>query len=144
MTERDLQPVRVVVGILIRDDKILIAQRPVGKPYSGYWEFPGGKIEANESAKEALQRELREELRIDVIQAQSWFSYAHSYPEKTVLLAVWLVTEFLGEPHGNENQILHWASFAEISEWRLLEGNNKIINRIKVLLIENGGLRPIG
>lgn len=123
----------VAVGILKREDKILIAKRPSDKPYSGYWEFPGGKIENDESAGEALARELKEELGVVVINAKPWFSYTHSYPDKSVLLEIWLVTKFMGEPHGKENQELHWATYPELLALRLLEGNKTIIERIKTL-----------
>ncbi len=64
--------VHVVAGILLRGDRMLIAERPAGKPYDGYWEFPGGKIEENESAHAALARELHEELGIEVVSAQTF------------------------------------------------------------------------
>lgn len=133
LTEFALSPVRVVVGILKQNDTVLITQRPFGKAYSGYWEFPGGKIEANESGRKALHRELKEELDIEVVHANFLFSYLHPYPEKTVLLEVWLVTEYIGEPYGKENQPLHWVSLAEISQWQLLEGNKTIIDKMSVL-----------
>lgn len=123
-------PIPVVVGILKRNNTILVAQRAFGKSYGGYWEFPGGKIEPNESSRDALQRELKEELDIDVINAHFLFSYTHTYPERTVLLEVWLVTQFSGEPYGRENQILHWATMTELSQWQLLEGNKTIIEKI--------------
>ncbi len=129
-----LKPIRTVVGILKRDNKILVAERPDNKPYAGYWEFPGGKIEENESSNAALIRELHEELGIRVISAQPWFEHTHAYPDKIVLLEMWLVTEFLGEPHGKENQTLQWATFPELVALRLLEGNWAIIERIKNLI----------
>lgn len=126
--------IRAVVGILQRGDKVLIGQRPLGKPYSGYWEFPGGKIEANESGSEALKRELHEELGIEVISAKPWFEHTHSYPDRAVFLEMWLVEEFSGEPHGKENQMLRWTTLSEISALRVLEGNWLIIKRLEQLL----------
>lgn len=125
--------VRAVVGILRRDGRVLVAERPAGKPYSGYWEFPGGKIESTETNEAALQRELKEELDIDVIAARHWFEHQHAYPDKTVLLDMWIVDQFAGEPHGKENQQLRWASLTDILELRLLEGNWPIIEKIKSL-----------
>ena len=66
-----MKSVYAVAGILRRDDKILIAERPLGKPYSGFWEFPGGKVEANESGEAALIRELHEELGIEVLSSET-------------------------------------------------------------------------
>lgn len=125
--------VNVVVGIIKRDGKVLIAERPPGKPYSGYWEFPGGKIEANESGKEALYRELQEELGIEVTHAEHWFDHHHTYPDKTVLLEMWLVNDFSGEPYSKEGQLLQWAELTELLQLNLLEGNWPIIDKIKTL-----------
>lgn len=123
----------VVVGIIRRENKLLIAERPIGKSYSGYWEFPGGKIEENESGKEALTRELHEELGIIVTAAEPWFSHTHTYPDKTVCLEVWLVTAFSGEPHGKEKQAIRWATVPEMLSLPLLEGNWPIMERIEML-----------
>lgn len=125
--------IRVAVGILQQDNKVLVAERPKGKPYDGYWEFPGGKIETNESGIDALKRELNEELGIQVKQANFWFDHTHTYPDKTVFLEMWQVTEFLGKPISKENQTLRWVTFPEILNLRLLEGNWPIIEKIKLL-----------
>lgn len=132
-----LNPViRAVVGILRRDGRVLVAQRPEGKPYSGYWEFPGGKIEKNETGRDALVRELHEELGISVLSAQPWFEHHHAYPHKNVYLEMWLVQDFAGEPQSKENQALRWATLSEILQLRLLEGNWPIIDKIKTLFNE--------
>lgn len=128
-----LVSVHAVVGILRRDHTLLVAQRPAGKPYSGYWEFPGGKIEQNESALDALKRELHEELGVDILNAEPLFQHTHDYPDKTVLLDLWLVTEFAGEPHGKEDQQLRWATFQDIQALNLLEGNWAIMEKIQRL-----------
>ena len=130
---RQVGLVRAVVGILRRDGKVLVAERPAGKPYSGYWEFPGGKIESNETNHAALVRELKEELGIEVVAAKHWFEHQHAYPDKTVQLDMWIVDEFTGEPHGKENQQLRWATLSDILDLRLLEGNWPIIDKIRSL-----------
>jgi 8-oxo-dGTP diphosphatase len=122
--------VAVVVGILKRGGRFLVAERPVGKPYSGYWEFPGGKIEPDESPLNALKRELEEEIGITVVQATHWQSIDHVYPDKTVHLSLWWVDDYRGEPHSKENQTLHFASLAEMRELKLLEGNVGIIDAL--------------
>lgn len=122
--------IRVVVGLIKRADTLLVAQRPPDKPYSGYWEFPGGKIEAAETGLEALKRELQEELGIDVLQAEHCFDHQHRYPDKSVFLEIWKVTELNGEPHGKENQNLHWATKEDLHKLRLLEGNLAIMDEI--------------
>lgn len=125
--------IEVVVGILKHDEKVLVGQRPEGKPHSGYWEFPGGKVEKEESALDALKRELSEELGITLVQAEPWFEHHHQYPDKIVLLKIWQVKDFLGEVQAKEGQRLRWVTFPEIMALQLLEGNWPIIDKIKSL-----------
>ncbi len=125
--------IHAVVGIIKRDDHVLVGERPPGKPYSGYWEFPGGKVEPDESPRVALARELHEELGIDVITAQPWFTHQHRYPDKTVLLDMWLVLDFSSEPMSKENQTLRWVTYNDMLSLRLLEGNWPIIERLRTL-----------
>ena len=126
--------VHAVAGILLKADRVLVAERPAGKPYSGYWEFPGGKIEKNETGSAALARELHEELGIRVADAKHLFDHTYTYPDKTVLLEIWLVREFSGEPQGNEAQQLRWVTMHEMTDVRLLEGNWPILDRLKSFL----------
>ena len=134
VTDQATQPaVSVVVGMIQRDGRVLIAKRPKGKPYSGYWEFPGGKVEFGESGQDALIRELHEELGIQVMTAHPWFKHQHAYPDKTVLLEMWRVTAFQGEPQGLENQTIRWATLTDMLALRLLEGNGPIIDKLKTL-----------
>lgn len=126
--------VHAVVGILWRDaTHLLICERPQGKPYAGYWEFPGGKIEPQESSLHALKRELHEELGITVKSAQFLHQHQHAYPDKNVVLDLWKITEFEGEPFGREFQQIKWTTFKEIEEMRipLLDGNWPILGIIK-------------
>jgi 8-oxo-dGTP diphosphatase len=124
-------PIQVVAGILQRENKILVAQRPSGKPYSGFWEFPGGKIEQNETGEHALRRELHEELGIEVNAATLLFHHEYTYPDKTVHLQVWHIIHFSGEPQSKENQALQWVTFSEMSKLNLLEGNWPIVDKLK-------------
>ena len=101
----------VAVGILRRDDgSVLLAQRPVGKPYAGYWEFPGGKIEAGESASEALARELQEELGIVVEDSHWMITQRHDYPHAFVELQFFVVTRWSGEIDPQEGQSIAWQT----------------------------------
>ena len=109
MTTRPLT--LVAVGILQRPDgQVLFAQRPAGKPYAGYWEFPGGKIEAGESADAALVRELHEELGIVVTEAAPWITQRHDYPHAWVELRFFVVTGWEGEVHPQEGQQVAWQT----------------------------------
>lgn len=97
----------VAVGVLIRaDGRVLLASRPQGKPYAGYWEFPGGKIEPGESVTEALARELQEELGIVIAPPMPWVTLEHDYPHAYVRLHFCRVHAWSGVPQGREGQQL--------------------------------------
>jgi 8-oxo-dGTP diphosphatase len=101
---------RVAVGVLIRGDGcVLLADRPAGKPYAGYWEFPGGKIEPGEDVAAALERELHEELGVDVGFSVPWVTFEFDYPHAYVELQFRLVHEWRGEPHAREGQQLRFV-----------------------------------
>jgi 8-oxo-dGTP diphosphatase len=89
-------------------DEFLLAQRPAGKPYPGYWEFPGGKIEPGENAHAALVRELAEELGIEVRSATPWITRLYTYTHATVRLRFFRVTRWDGEPRPLEDQAIAW------------------------------------
>jgi 8-oxo-dGTP diphosphatase len=97
------------VGVLWRaDGAVLLADRPAGKPYAGYWEFPGGKIEPGESVEHALARELNEELGIDIGPALPWVTFEFDYPHAYVRLHFCRVFNWRGEPQGREGQQLRF------------------------------------
>ena len=99
----------VAAAVIERPDgTFLLAQRPEGKPYSGYWEFPGGKIEATEDARAALVRELREELGIEVRESTPWITRLYAYTHATVRLHFLRVTRWDGEPRPLEDQAIRW------------------------------------
>jgi 8-oxo-dGTP diphosphatase len=98
---------RVAVGVLVRGDGcVLLADRPAGKPYAGYWEFPGGKIEPGEDVAAALARELHEELGIDIGPSAPWVTFEFDYPHAYVELQFRRVYRWRGEPHAREGQRL--------------------------------------
>ena len=100
----------IAVGVLQRaDGAVLIAQRPSGKIAAGWWEFPGGKIEADETTYQALVRELEEELGVTVTQAQPLIQITQHYTERSVRLDAWRVTAWTGTPQGVEGQALDWV-----------------------------------
>jgi 8-oxo-dGTP diphosphatase len=93
--------------VLLRPDgAVLLADRPAGKPYAGYWEFPGGKIEPGEDVQQALARELHEELGIEIAQALPWFVFEYDYPHAYVRLHFRRVFAWRGTPHAREGQQL--------------------------------------
>ena len=104
----------VAVGVLWRaDGAVLLADRPVGKPYAGYWEFPGGKVEPGESVEHALARELHEELGIDIGPALPWVTFEFDYPHAYVRLHFCRVRDWRGEPQGREGQQLRFFRLDE-------------------------------
>lgn len=90
------------------DGAFLLAQRPAGKVYAGYWEFPGGKVEPDEPVAAALARELEEELGIEVERSYPWLTRVFTYPHATVRLNFRRVTSWKGEPHPREDQAIAW------------------------------------
>jgi len=127
------------VGV-IQDENglVLLAERPAGKPWAGYWEFPGGKVEVNETPELALKRELQEELGITVTLCYPWltrtFDYPAKYdtsgnlesPAKTVKLHFFVVVDWQGEPMGLEQQVLSWQNPKKISVHPILPANAPI------------------
>jgi 8-oxo-dGTP diphosphatase len=101
--------VQVAVGVLVRGDgAFLLTSRPAGKPYAGYWEFPGGKLEAGENVRAALARELHEELGVQVLSAHAWHDEMVDYPHALVHLHFWLVSVWKGELRMLEGQTFSW------------------------------------
>ncbi len=120
--------VHVVAGV-VRDTegRVLLAQRPPGKHLAGGWEFPGGKLEAGETRFEALLRELQEELGIAVAAARPLMRVQHAYPQRDILLDVWIVTRWHGAPAGLDGQALRWCPRAELPAAGLLPADAPIV-----------------
>ena len=103
--------VNVAVGVVFDiNDRVLIAKRRPGQHLAGMWEFPGGKIEADESPVDALCRELREELGVIVRKPEPLISFVHCYSDRTVKLCVYTVSKYDGAPVGLEGQEISWIS----------------------------------
>lgn len=125
--------VRVAVAAM-RDaaGAVLLSQRPPHKSYAGQWEFPGGKIEPGETVEQALQRELAEELGVDVIEARPLIRVRHDYPELAVCLDVWEVLKWSGEARGEEGQALAWVATEALPDWPLLAADAPIIRALQL------------
>jgi 8-oxo-dGTP diphosphatase len=101
--------IEVAAAVIQRGDgAFLLAQRPVGKVYAGYWEFPGGKIEPGEAPHAALARELHEELGIEIVESFPWITRVYTYPHGTVRLQFRRVLQWSGDPHPREDQAIAW------------------------------------
>ena len=120
--------VRVAAAVILRPDgAVLLAQRPAGKAYAGYWEFPGGKLEADETPAHALSRELREELGIVVRMASPWLVQEFVYPHAHVELNFFRVYAFDGEPASHDGQAFAWQDPHAIAVSPLLPANTRVL-----------------
>lgn len=125
--------VEVAAAVIERPDgSFLMARRPEGKAYAGWWEFPGGKVEAGESARRALDRELREELGIRVTEAWPWLNRAFVYPHAHVMLRFFRVTGWEGEPHPHEGQVLAWTHAQDPEVEPILPANGTILKGLRL------------
>jgi 8-oxo-dGTP diphosphatase len=128
------QRTHVAVGVIYHAtrDRVLISKRSVGQHLSGYWEFPGGKVENNEDILTALTRELSEELGIDVCNAISFTGISYNYPDKNVFLDVWKVFEWRGKPVNLENQEIRWVHINDLKHYKFPDANKYIIQSISL------------
>ncbi|PHQ81561.1 MAG: 8-oxo-dGTP diphosphatase MutT [Coxiella sp. (in: Bacteria)] len=120
--------VNVAVGLVIKDDKILIAKRHAHQHQGNCWEFPGGKVEPNETTEQALGRELKEEVGIHVTQSDFLFTIEHDYDDKHVALHIFNVVEFNGEPRHQEQQPMCWRLLSTLSDLDFPLANQPILD----------------
>ncbi len=107
--------IHVVAGVLFdASGRVLVAQRPRGRHLEGLWEFPGGKLMPGESREAGLARELAEELGIRVLAARPLIWVEHRYPDRHIVLDVWRVESYSGEPHGRECQQVEWRDIRSL------------------------------
>ena len=126
-------PLRVAVGVLRRaDGKVFVAERPPGRHLAGQWEFPGGKLEPGESTRTALERELREEIGVEVLDARPLIRFPCDYPDRRVRLEVFEVSEWRGRPHGREGQAIDWMEPGDLKRLDLVAGAVPIVAAIEL------------
>jgi len=125
--------IHVVAGALIdAAGRVLIAQRPPGKHLAGGWEFPGGKLEPGEARAAGLARELREELGIAIRNPRPLIRVRHTYPYGEVLIDMWVVKSYSGEPKGLDGQALKWLSQNELEKAELLPADRPIVRALRL------------
>lgn len=120
--------VHVAAAVIRRGEKLFVARRPAHLHMGGLWEFPGGKVEAGETVQDALTRELAEELGIAVQASSRLIQVPYDYPDKSVLLDVWEVDRFDGEPLGLEGQETRWVETAELRTLEFPAANEPIVD----------------
>lgn len=137
MNEDNRPITEVAAGILLdQSGRFLLGQRPEGKPYAGYWEVPGGKIENGETVFEALKRELQEELGIEIQSSEELMLLEHDYPHAYVRLHASVIRDWVGVPRECEGQVLSWEllSAEKPSVAPLLPAAWPMLERLKALL----------
>ena len=127
-----IKQIKVVAGLILQNNKLLICQRPNFKDHPLKWEFPGGKIKNDETNEEALHREINEELSINIINFEELISYNFNYKDlnKKVFIYFYLVNNFSGKVLNNFHKELKWIEIKDIREYDFLEGDHKIIDHI--------------
>ena len=125
--------VHVVAGAVIdAAGRVLIAQRPAGKHLAGGWEFPGGKLDAGEDRRAGLARELREELGISISTPRPLIRVRHTYDYGGVLIDMWVVRHYRGEPRGLDGQELRWCTPKELEATELLPADGPIVAALRL------------
>lgn len=131
MSDKSL--IHVAVGVLVNDARqVLVARRHAHSHQGGLWEFPGGKLEANETPEQGLRREFLEEVGIQIHQAYPLRKISHDYGDKSVLLDVWRIHGFDGEPRGLEGQPVEWRPVAQLSAPDFPVANAPIIDVLQL------------
>ncbi len=125
-----MKQVHVAVGVIVSGGEFFLTKRLEHVHQGGKWEFPGGKVEPGETVAEALHRELQEEIAIDVLSCTSLLQVKHNYVDKAVLLDVYLVENFQGEPSAQEGQQQAWFTLSDLSYLNFPEANVAIVNKL--------------
>lgn len=129
-----MKRIEVAVGVMFNDQgQVLVGQRIVQDQYFEKWEFPGGKLEVGESPTQALARELKEELSIDVQSSQELMTLDHDYPDRQVRLYVRTVDAYSGQATSSEGQAIKWVALSALQELDFLQGNQPMIERLLYL-----------
>jgi mutator protein MutT len=125
--------IHVVAAVVIdAQGRVLIAQRPKKKHLAGGWEFPGGKLEAGEERLAGLARELREEIGIAIAAPRPLIRVRHAYPTREILLDVWVVRHYTGEPRGLEGQALRWCPQQDLASADLLPADEPVVAALRL------------
>ena len=124
------RPVHVAVGLLFDRHRVFVTRRATDTHQGGKWEFPGGKCNPGEPVLAALKRELHEELGIEVESAIPWMQVRHAYSDREVLLDVWKITAWRGDPHGRERQEARWCGIRNLPALDFPEADLPVLRRL--------------
>ncbi|SEK93552.1 8-oxo-dGTPase [Colwellia chukchiensis] len=125
--------VHVAVGVIKQDDKVFLTKRLADSHQGGKWEFPGGKVEQDETVHQALARELKEEVAIEILTCMPLMQINHDYGDKKVRLEVFIVEHFSGEAKALEGQQSAWVKLAALSQLTFPTANQAIITKLAEL-----------
>lgn len=131
MGDKNMRVIEVAAGLVFRDGKLLITQRPAGGHLAGLWEFPGGKRETDESFEDCLRRELMEELGIEVELGELIESITHSYPEKTVHLRFFRCAWKQHEPQALGCPAFRWVTKEELGEYEFPTADGRLLQKLR-------------
>lgn len=127
-----MKRIHIVAGIILNPEQsaVFITKRPRQVHQGGLWEFPGGKVEASESAEQAMARELHEEIGIREPELSPYEHFDFDYSDKQLTFDFFLVHRFVGSPHGMEGQQGRWVTMDELPDYPFPEANVPILNRV--------------
>ncbi len=125
----DTTPLLVVAGVARSGEKVLLTERLRGSHLEGTWEFPGGKVDPGETPEEALIREWKEELAVEIRDLRPWTFAYHRYTEKTVLILFYQI-EVIGEPTPQEGQRMSWVPRADLSNYPMPDADRSLIEEL--------------
>lgn len=126
-----MKVVNVAVGVIIKGSQIFVSKRADDLHQGGLWEFPGGKVESDESVEQAMARELAEEVGIDVTHQQPFMLIEHDYGDKQVCLHVSVVDGFTGKPTGAEGQLTKWVAIDQLHTLAFPAANQDIVEKLQ-------------
>lgn len=124
-----METIHAAVGIIIdKENRVLVDCRPNHWEMSGFWEFPGGKLEPKETVQQALTRELKEEIGITVLTAEPLIQVKLTLPKRHLILDAWQVLQYNGQAQSLEGQELRWVNAQELQALKMLESNQQILD----------------